>query len=49
MEYIKAFNEKENKLLNNMSMGPGLYQLDKGLKTGTTVHPFAPVLSPLSS
>ena len=42
MEYIKAFDEKESKLLNNMAMGPGLYQLDQGLKTGKTVHPFAP-------
>lgn len=42
MDYIQAFNNKESKLLNNMSMGPGLYQLDNALKTGKTMHPFAP-------
>ena len=42
MEYIKAFDAKESQLLNNMTMGPGLYQLDQAHKTNKTVHPFAP-------
>ena len=42
MEYNKAFDETQNKLLDDQSKGPGLYQLDHSLKTNIPVYPWAP-------
>ena len=42
MEYSKAFDEQENKLLDDQSKGPGLYQLDHSLKNNLPVYPWAP-------
>ena len=42
MEYNKAFDEKQNKLLEDQSKGPGLYQLDHSLKNKLPVYPWAP-------
>lgn len=41
MDYNKAFHEQQNKLLNDQSIGPGLYQLDESLKTKKPVYPWA--------
>ena len=32
MEFGKAYDEKQNKLMNDQSIGPGLYQLDESSK-----------------
>ena len=42
MEFGKAYNEKQNKLMDDQSIGPGLYQLDESLKTKLPVYPWAP-------
>lgn len=42
MEFGKAYDEKQNKLMNDQSIGPGLYQLDESLKTKLPVYPWAP-------
>lgn len=42
MEYGKAFDGKQNKLMDDQSKGPGLYQLDKSLKNNLPVYPWAP-------
>ena len=42
MELTKAFDEQQNKLLDDQSKGPGLYQLDQSLKTNKPVYPWAP-------
>ncbi len=34
MDTVKAFNEKQNKLLTDLSTGPGLYQVNKDIKAG---------------
>jgi len=42
MDFGKAFNEEQNKLMNDQSIGPGLYVLDESLKTKLPVYPWAP-------
>ena len=42
MEFGKAFDEKQNKLMDDQSKGPGLYQLDNSLKNNLPVYPWAP-------
>ena len=42
MEYNKAFEEKQNKLLDDQSRGPGIYQMDYSLKTNKPAYPWAP-------
>ena len=42
MEFNKAFDDKQNKLLDDQSKGPGLYQLDHSLKNNLPVYPWAP-------
>ena len=43
MEYDKAFDEKQNKLLDDQSRGPGLYQMDESLRTNKPAFAWAPV------
>jgi hypothetical protein len=42
MDFGKAFDEEQNKLMNDQSIGPGLYILDESLKTKLPVYPWAP-------
>lgn len=42
MEFGRAFNEEQNKLMNDQSKGPGMYILDESLKTKLPVYPWAP-------
>ncbi len=42
MEYNRAFDEQQNKLLNDQSRGPGLYQLDKSLRNNKPAYAWAP-------
>ena len=42
MEYDKAFDEKQNKLLDDQSRGPGLYQMDETLRTNKPAFAWAP-------
>jgi hypothetical protein len=42
MEYSKAFDEKQNKLLDDQSRGPGLYQLDESLRTNKPAYAWSP-------
>ena len=42
MDYIRAFNEQQNKLLNDQAKGPGLYQLDESLRTSKPAYAWAP-------
>ena len=42
MEVFKAFDEKQNKLVNDLSFGPGIYQVNKDIKAGEVVFPWAP-------
>lgn len=42
MEYIRAFDEQQNKLLNDQSLGPGMYQLDKSLRNNKPAYAWAP-------
>ena len=42
MEFIKAFDEQQNKLLDDQSTGPGLYQMEHSLKTSKPAYPWAP-------
>ena len=42
MEFNKAFDDQQNKLLDDQSRGPGLYQMDESLKTGKPAYPWAP-------
>ena len=42
MEFGKAFDEKQNKLMNDQSKGTGMYILDESLKTKLPVYPWAP-------
>ena len=42
MEFNKAFDEKQNKLLDDQSRGPGIYQMDNSLKTNKPAYPWAP-------
>ena len=42
MEYNRAFDDSQNKLLDDQSIGPGLYQLTESLKTNKPAYPWAP-------
>tara|TARA_B110001469_G_scaffold118208_1_gene124769 strand:- start:160 stop:633 length:474 start_codon:yes stop_codon:yes gene_type:complete len=42
MEYSKAYDNIQNKLLNDMSRGPGLYIMDESIKTNKPAYPWAP-------
>lgn len=42
MEYNKAFDDKQNKLLEDQSRGPGLYQMDEALRNSKPAFPWAP-------
>ena len=42
MEYNRAFDDKQNKLLEDQAKGPGLYQMEKSLKTSKPAYPWAP-------
>jgi len=42
MEFNKAFDEQQNKLLDDQSKGPGLYQMDESLRTSKPAYPWAP-------
>ena len=42
MDYIRAFNEEQNKLLNDQARGPGLYQLDESLRNNKPAYAWAP-------
>ena len=42
MEVFKAFDERQNKLVNEVSSGPGLYQVNKEVQAGEVVFPWAP-------
>jgi len=42
MEFNKAFDDKQNKLLDDQSTGPGLYQMEESLKTSKPAYPWAP-------
>ena len=42
MEFNRAFDDKQNKLLDDQSKGPGLYQMDKSLRTSKPAYPWAP-------
>ena len=42
MEFNKAFDDKQNKLLDDQSRGPGIYQMDNSLKTNKPAFPWAP-------
>ena len=42
MEFDKAFSEKQNKLLDDQSRGPGLHQMDDSLRTNKPAYPWAP-------
>ena len=42
MEYNRAFDEAQNKLLEDQSKGPGIYQMESALKTNKPAYPWAP-------
>lgn len=42
MEYNKAFDEQQNKLLDDQSKGPGLYLMDESLRNSKPAFPWAP-------
>jgi len=42
MEYNRAFDEKQNKLLDDQSKGPGLYQTMVSLKNNKPAYPWSP-------
>lgn len=42
MEYNRAFDEQQNKLLDDQSRGPGLYNMDVSLKSNKPAYPWAP-------
>jgi hypothetical protein len=42
MEFNRAFDEQQNKLLDDQSRGPGLYQMNESLKTNKPAYPWAP-------
>ena len=42
MEFNRAFDDKQNKLLDDQSKGPGLYQMDESLRTSKPAYPWAP-------
>ena len=42
MEYDRAFDDKQNKLLEDQAKGPGFYQMAESLKTSKPAYPWAP-------
>jgi hypothetical protein len=42
MEYNIAFDNAQNKLLDDQAMGPGLYQMAESLKTNKPAYPWSP-------
>ena len=42
MEFANAYDEKQNKLLNDQSMGPGMYLLEESVKNSKVAYPWAP-------
>ena len=42
MELSKAFDDKQNKLVNDISVGPGMHQLEESLRTSKVAYPWAP-------
>ena len=42
MEFVRAFDEQQNKLLTDQSKGPGLYQMNESLRTSKPAFPWAP-------
>ena len=42
MEFATAYDEQQNKLINNQSMGPGMYQLEESVKHSKVAYPWAP-------
>ena len=42
MEFGKAYDEKQNKLMEDQTKGPGLYQLNNSLKNNLPVYPWYP-------
>jgi len=42
MEFTRAFDEQQNKLLTDQSKGPGLYQMNESLRTSKPAFPWAP-------
>ena len=37
MELSKAFDDKQNKLVNDISVGPGMHQLEESLRNAISV------------
>ena len=46
MEYQKAFDDSQNKLLDDQARASGLYQLDDALRTNKPAYPWAPGSNP---
>lgn len=42
MDLGKAYDEKQNKLMEDQTKGPGLYQLNNSLKNNLPVYPWYP-------
>jgi len=42
MDFGKAYDEKQNKLMEDQTKGPGLYQLNNSLKNNLPVYPWYP-------
>ena len=42
MEYQRAYDELQNKLLEDQSKGPGFYLMDQSLKTSKPAYPWSP-------
>ena len=42
MEFNKAFDDSQNKLLDQQARASGLYQLDEALRTSKPAYPWAP-------
>jgi hypothetical protein len=42
MEYSKAYDNAQNKLLNDMSRAPGLYVMDESLRNSKPAYPWSP-------
>jgi len=42
MEFATAYDEKQNKLISDVSMGPGMYRLEEATKNSKVAYPWAP-------
>lgn len=42
MDFGKAYDEKQNKLMEDQTKGPGLYQLNNSFKNNLPVYPWYP-------